>query len=80
MHPRNFGSQKIVCTEYVCTYVHPLRKPGWNFEFQVPAHFGPKKQQQSHFFLLNFNVYIGVDIRERARARDNITKEINSFE
>ena len=52
MHPRNFGSQKIVCTEYVCTYVHPLRKPGWNFEFQVPAHFGPKKQQQSHFFYL----------------------------
>ena len=41
--------------------------------------FRDKKQQQSHF-LLNFNVYIGVDIRERARARAKITKEINSFE
>ena len=43
--------------------------------------FRDKKQQQSHV-LLNFNVYIGVDIQERARARarDKITKEINSFE
>ena len=38
------------------------------------------KNNNKAIFLLNFNVYIGVDIRERARARDKITKEINSFE
>ena len=38
-----------------------------------------KQQQRSRFsvFRLNFKVYIGVDNRERARARDKETKETN---
>ena len=32
--------------------------------------FGEKKKKQESFFLLNFNVYINLDNRERARARN----------
>ena len=41
MHPRSFGSDNIVRTEYVHTFT-PSCKPDWNFAFQVPAHFGGK--------------------------------------
>ena len=69
---------------YVRPPLHVSRDT-WNFAFQVPAHsvghriatqtFRDKKQQQQikadPFFQLNFNVYIiGVDNREKARARD----------
>ena len=39
MHPRSFGSDNIVRTEYVHTFT-PSCKPDWNFAFQVPARFG----------------------------------------
>ena len=43
MHPRNFGSEKIVRTgQYVRPPLHVYKKPGWNFAFQVPARFGGK--------------------------------------
>ena len=71
MHPRNFGPSTRSC------------KPGWNFPFQVPARsavhhiatrtFRKKKNSKNKadsFFRLNFNVFIGVDNKERARARD----------
>ena len=83
MHPRNFGSEKIVCTTNVRPYVRPpghvSRGEVLHFEYaRVSAvnriatrTFTDKKQQQqqSRFFLsLNFNVYIDVDNRERAKA------------
>ena len=84
MHPRNFGSEKIVCTTNVRPYVRPpghvSRGEVLHFKYaRVSAvnrvatrTFTDKKQQQqqqSRFFLsLNFNVYIDVDNRERARA------------
>ena len=83
MHPRNFGSEKIVCTTNVRPYVRPpghvSRGEVFHFKYaRVSAvnriatrTFTDKKQQQqpSRFFLsLNFNVYIDVDNRERANA------------
>ena len=85
MHPRNFGSEKIVCTTNVRPYVRPpghvSRGEVLHFKYvRVSAvnriatrTFTDKKQQQqqqqSRFFLsLNFNVYIDVDNRERAKA------------
>ena len=83
MHPRNFGSEKIVCTTNVRPYVRPpghvSRGEVLHFKYaRVSAvnriatrTFTDKKQQQqqSRFCLsLNFNVYIDVDNRERAKA------------
>ena len=83
MHPRNFGSEKIVCTTNVRPYVRPpghvSRGEVLHFKYaRVSAvnriatrTFTDKKQQQqqSRFFLSrNFNVYIDVDNRERAKA------------
>ena len=84
MHPKNFVSEKIVCTTNVRPYVRP---PGHVSRGEV-LHFKyarvsavnriatrtftdkqQQQQQQSRFFLsLNFNVYIDVDNRERAKA------------
>ena len=83
MHPRNFGSEKIVCATNVRPYVRPpghvSRGEVLHFKYaRVSAvnriatrTFTDKKQQQqqSRFCLsLNFNVYIDVDNRERAKA------------
>ena len=48
MHPRNFGSDKIVRTEYVRTFT-PSCKPDGNFAFQVPARFGGKSHSHPYF-------------------------------
>ena len=79
MHPRNFSSEKIVRTS-VRTSTHSCT-PGWNFAFQVLAisavnriatwTFSDKKQQHNNnadsFGRLNFDVYIDVDNRGRAK-------------
>ena len=78
MHPKNFGSEKIVCTSVRLST--PSCKLGWNFAFQAPAPFGvkalratrnfrdKKQHQQSRLFLST--ALIDVDNREWARARD----------
>ena len=81
LHPRNFGSEKIVCTTNVRPYVRPPRHVSrgevLHFKYaRVSAvnriatrTFTDKQQQQRRFFLsLNFNVYLDVDNRERAKA------------
>ena len=75
MHPRNLGSEKIFSTP-----IHVSRGEILHFKYTCVSAvnriatrtFRDKKQQQ-----LNFKVYIGVDNREKARARDKKTKETN---
>ena len=83
LHPRNFGSEKIVCTTNVRPYVRPPRHVSrgevLHFKYArisavnriATRTFTDKQQQQQQrrFFLsLNFNVYLDVDNRERAKA------------
>ena len=68
MHPRNFGSEKIVRTGYISPYVHPL-------EIKTTT-----TTKADSFFQLNFNVYIDVDNRQRARARDKNQRRPISLE
>ena len=83
MHPRNFGSEKIVRRRpYV--RLHVSRGKILHFKYlRVSAEnriatrtFTDKKNntKADSFFRLNFNVYIDVDNRERARARDKEQK------
>ena len=68
----------------------PSCKLGWNFAFQALAvRFGmatrilrknKQQSQQSRFFRLNFNVYIDVDNREKARLRDKKQRRPSSLE
>ena len=48
LHPRNFGSNKIICTQYVRTST-PSCKPDLNFAFQVPELFGGKSLSHPDF-------------------------------
>ena len=67
----------------------PSCKLGWNFAFQALAvRFGmatrilrknKQQSQQSRFFRLNFNVYIDVDNREKARLRDTKQRRPSSL-
>ena len=77
MHPKKFWFWR----KYVRTST-PSYKPDWNFAFQVPAGSAVNRIATRTFEEkttiakpilssdLNFNVYIDVDNRERARARD----------
>ena len=70
MHPRNFGSEKIV------PRVSALNRI-------ATRTFRDKKNNNNEadsFFQLNFKVYIGVDNRERARTRDKKQRRPISFE
>ena len=49
MHPRNFGSDKIVHM-YICTYNTPSCKPGRNCAFQALAHFDRKLHGHPDFY------------------------------
>ena len=67
MHPRNFGSENIVRTGYVSPYVHPL-------EIKTTT------TKADFFFRLNFNVYIDLDNRQRAIAKDKTQRRPISLE
>ena len=67
MHPRNFGSEKILRTGYISPYVHPL-------EIKTTT------TKADSFFRLNFNVYIDVDNKQRARAKDKNQRRPISLE
>ena len=80
MHPRNFGSDKIVRTKYESTFT-PSCKPDSNFAFHprvlvvnsIATRAFKEKTTTTKLILssdLNFHVYIDVHNRERARARD----------
>ena len=89
MHPRNFSSEKIVCT-----YIHPIHvSQGEILRFKHPRvsglnrmatrTFKEKKYNNNKadsFFRLNFIVYINVDKRERARRRNKKQRRPNSLE
>ena len=86
MHPRNFGSEKIVRTNLSTST--PSCKTGWKFAFEAPTSLGDKshghpdfKREQKKnnnnnnnrdesFFRVNFSAFVGVDNRTGARARD----------
>ena len=66
MHARKFGSKKIVRTRtYVRAPLHVSR--GEILHFRYPC---VSAVNADSFFRLNSNVFIDVDNRERARARD----------
>ena len=67
MHPRNFGSEKILRTGYISPYVHPL-------EIKTTT------TKADSFCRLNFNVYIDVDNRQRDRAKDKNQRRPISLE
>ena len=86
MHPSNFHPCGVC--PYVRPPLHVNRVEILHFKYKpisavnrsiaTRRTFRDKKQQQRSrfsFFRLNFKVYIGVDNRERARARDKETKE-----
>ena len=74
MHPKNFGSEKILCTSVRFT---PSCKLGWNFAFQASAPFGvkalratrnfrdKKQHQQSRLFLSTALTWITENELER---------------
>ena len=84
MHPRNFGSVKIVCTTNVRPYVRPpghvSRGEVLHLKYArvsavnriVTRTFTDKKQQQqqqqSRFFL-SLNFYVYIDVDNRERAK-----------
>ena len=74
MHPINFGSEKIVRTRlYICPPVHESRGEILHYNHpRVATRTLRDKKQQRRFFLSAYftNLYIDVDNRERARARD----------
>ena len=91
MHPRNFGSEKVVRTEYVRPYVRPLsRDEILHFKHtrvlalnRIASQTFRDKNNNSKsdsFFPLNLNVYIDMDNRERARARDKKQRRPISLE
>ena len=67
MHPRNFGSEKIVRTGYVSPCVHP-------------SEIKTTTTKADSFFRLNFNVYIDLDNRQRAIAKDKNQRRPISLE
>ena len=69
MHPRNFGSEKIVRTGYVSQCIHPL-------EIKTTT------TKADSFCRLNFNVYIDLDNvnRQRAIAKDKNQRRPISLE
>ena len=75
MCPRNFGSEKIVCT-YVRPPLHVSRgeAPALTAVKRIATRtFREEKNSNNKagsFFRLDFNVYTDVDNRERARSRD----------
>ena len=89
MHPRNFGSAKIVRT---CTYVRPplhvcrgeiLHYARFSAVNRIATRTLKDKSNNSKvdsFFLLNFNVYLDLDNIERARARDKKERRPISLE
>ena len=87
MHPRNFGSEKIVRTNL--SRSTPSCKTGWKFAFEASTSLGDKSHgprtlrdskkkknnnnninRDESFFRVNFSVFIDVDNRTGARARD----------
>ena len=85
------GKKNLVLRKASVRASTPSCKPGWKFASQAPVRFGAKSHSFSDFrdtdnnnkadslFRLIFNVYIDVDNRERARARQK-TKETNFVE
>ena len=84
MHPRNFGSEKIVCTTNVRPYVRPPRHVSWgevlHFKYaRVSAvnriatrTFTDKQQQQQQQqrrFFLSLNFNVHLDVDNRERAK-----------
>ena len=67
MHPRNCGSEKIVRTGSVSPCVHPL-------EIKTTT------TKADSFCRLNFNVYIDLDNRQRAIAKDENQRRPISLE
>ena len=87
MHPSNF--QPCGVRPYVRPPLHVNRVEILHFKYTrisavnrsiATRTFRDKNNNNNEadsFFLLNFKVYIGVDNRERARARDKKTKNTN---